>query len=156
MTRLNQCGAYLEHIQAEHHRLNTALVEIRHQLEGLRQSTQPRTATDAVIDKLVGLLKELRGHFAEEEEGGCLEEAQVRCQSVGPDVNALMTEHPQLARELEQLIAGMKSRSIDEEESRQMFEAFAAKLKTHECGENRLVQYAFGGDESDFDVEGNE
>jgi hypothetical protein len=156
MNTLNQCGAYLEHIQAEHHRLNLALVEIRHQLEGLRDSTQPRTATDAVIDKLVGLLKELRGHFAEEEKGGCLEEAQVRCQSVGPNVVALMNEHPQLAQELERLIAAMKGRTISEEEGRQRFEAFATKLKAHECNENRLVQYAFGGDESDYDVEGDD
>ncbi len=74
------------------------------------------------------------------------------CRELKPDLVITDIKMP----ELEQLIAGMKSRSIDEEESRQMFEAFAAKLKTHECGENRLVQYAFGGDESDFDVEGNE
>jgi len=156
MNRLNQCGAYLEHLQAEHHRLNLALVEIRHHLERQRDSAPTRKATDAAIDGLVGLLKEMRDHFDEEEEGGCLVEAQVRCQSVGPNVVALMSEHPQLARELERLIEAMQSQTIGEEEGRQRFEAFATKLKAHESSENRLVQYAFGGDESDYDVEGDE
>jgi predicted nucleic acid-binding Zn-ribbon protein len=156
MNGINHCGAYLEHLQSEHHRLNCALLEIRHQFAELRRNPQPQVAVAALIERLDNLRSELSAHFAEEEAGGCLEEAVARCPSLGPEVKALMGEHPELARALEELLARMKSQTPDEEARQQQFEAFAAALKAHECAENRVLQFALGGDAAEYDMEGNE
>lgn len=157
MNTVNYCGVYLKHLQAEHHRLNSAVLEIRHQLAGLRQSGEAQATRDCLIDQLEDLLRQLQCHFREEEEEeGFLEEAVARCRSVRPDVKTLMDEHPLLAQSLERLIMGMKSRTIDEETCQQMFESFATKLKAHECVENTLLQFALEGQASEYDVEGNE
>jgi iron-sulfur cluster repair protein YtfE (RIC family) len=156
MNGVNHCGAYLEHLQAEHHRLNCALLEIRHQFAELNRSTQPPDGLAELTKRLEDLLKELRSHFAEEEEGGCLEEAVARCPSLGPQTKDLMGEHPQLARALEQLLAAMKDRAANQEAWQKQFEAFATDLRAHECAENRLLQTALGGEAADYDVEGNE
>jgi hypothetical protein len=156
MNGVDYCAAYLEHLQAEHHRLNCALLEIRHQFAKLHCSSRPEAALATIIERLEDLLRELRSHFAEEEAGGCLEEAVARCPSLGPQTKDLMGAHPQLARELEQLLAATKTGKANGEVWQQQFEAFATDLRTHECAENRLLQTAFGGDAADYDVEGNE
>ena len=156
MNGASQCGAYLEHLQCEHRRLNRLLIEIRREIARFRQSTQPEKLADALIDRLENLMIQLRSHFAEEDEGGCLEEALDRCRSIAPNVKVLMDEHPQLAKDLEHLIVGIKSRTMDGETCEQVFDSFAIKLKAHECAENALLQFALSGDASDYDVEGND
>jgi hypothetical protein len=128
MNGVNHCGAYLEHLQAEHHRLNCALLEIRHKFANLNCSTRPEEALAGIIERLEARLRELRSHFAEEEAGGRLEEAVARCPSLGPQTKDLMGEHPQLARALEQLLAAMKDREGNAEAWQKQFEAFAADL----------------------------
>ena len=156
MNAVNHCGAYLEHLQAEHHRLNCCLLGIRHQFAKLNRSTQPPDALAGLIKRLEDLMRELRSHFAEEEAGGCLEEAVARCPGLGPQAKDLMDEHPQFTRALGQLLANMNERAANPEAWRKQFEAFARELKAHECAENRLLQTALGGAGSDYDVEGNE
>jgi len=157
MNGVNHCGAYLEHLQCEHHHLNSAVLKIRHQLEGLLQGGKSPAKRDSLIDQLEELLRQLHGHFREEEEEeGLLEEAVARCRSVRPNVKALMCQHQPLAQELERLIVGLKRRTVDGETCQQMFESFAAKLKAHECTEDALLQFALGGQASEYDVEGNE
>ena len=157
MNAVNHCGGYLKHLQAEHHRLNLVVLKIRHQLAGFRQSGEAPATRDCLIDQLEDLLRQLQSHFKEEEEEeGFLEEALARCRSVRPDVQTLMDEHPQLAQALERLIVGLKSRTIDGETCQRLFESFAKKLKAHECIENTLLQFALGGNASEYDAEGNE
>lgn len=156
MNGVNHCGAYLEHLQAEHHRLNCALIGIRRQIAELNRSTRPLEALATLREKLEDLLLELRGHFAEEEAGGCLEEAEARCPSLVPQAKHLMGEHSQLARALEQLLATTKDRAANPIALRRQFESFATDLRTHQCAENRLLQTALGADAADYDMEGNE
>jgi hypothetical protein len=157
MNTINHCGGYLNHLQAEHHRLNSAVLKTRHQLAAFWKSGKAGAARDALIDQLENLLTQLQGHFREEEEEeGCLEEAVARCRSVRPNVRTLMDEHPQLMQPLKELIVGMKSRTIDRKKCQQLFESFAAKLKEHERIENSLLQFALCGEASAYDVEGNE
>jgi hypothetical protein len=156
MNGVNYCGAYLEHLQAEHHRLNCALIGIRHEIAELNHTSRPLEALATLREKLEHLLLELRGHFAEEEEGGCLEEAEARCPSLGPQAKHLMRENSQLVRALERVLATAKDQSANSHALRKQFEPFATDLREHECAENRLLQTALGGDAADYDVEGNE
>jgi hypothetical protein len=145
MNGVNHCGAYLRHLQAEHHRLNSAVFKIRHHLAEFWENGEAEAARDSLIDELENLLQQLQLHFQEEEEEtGVLAEAVARCRSVRPNVESLMDEHPQLAEALEEVIVGLKGRTIDKSECRLLFEAFVRKLKAHECVEDALLQFAMG------------
>lgn len=157
MNTLNDCDAYLKQLQAEHHRLNFAVLEIRHKLEGLDPTSEAGAKLDSLINDLESLLTQLKNHFREEEEEeGFLEEAVTRCRSVQPDAKALMGQHPQLVETLDRLILGLKSGTIDGNTCRQLFDSFEQQIKAHECGENTLLQFALGGNAADYDAEGNE
>ena len=153
----NYCGAYLRHLQAEHHRLNSAVLKIRKKMAQFWASGEAEATRDSLIDQLENLLQELQLHFREEEEeAGALQEAVARCRSVQPNVTALMDEHPQLAKALEEIIAALKTRTTDKIECELLVETFLKRLKAHERVENSLVQFALGGQASEYDVEGNE
>jgi len=156
MNGANQCGTYLQHIQAEHHRLNRVLAEIGRQFAIASCETSTQAMLRSIRDGLEDLLNELRRHFAEEEGGGCLDEAAARCPSLGPRARDLLHEHPHLDRELERLISTMKTGEGDGKAWQYRFETFAADLRAHECAENQVLQTAFGGEAADHDVEGNE
>jgi hypothetical protein len=156
MNGIDHCGAYLEHLQAEHHRLNCAIVDIRRQFADLNLSRAPQDVLASLIERLEDLQRDVRGHFAEEEAGGCLEEAVARCPSLRPGTKDLMGEHPLLADALEQLLVAMKNRAANPAALVAQFEAFAEDLKAHECAENRLLLTALGGDAPDYDREGDE
>ena len=156
MSGVNHCGVYLEHLQLEHHQLNSALLEIQHQFAELGRTHEPQAALAKIGERLEGLLKELRSHFAEEEGGGCLEEVSARCPSLGPQIKELMGQHPRLTQGLERLISGLKGGLADQAAAQQEFDSFARELKTHEAAENRLLQIGLGGDASEYDAEGNE
>src|SRR5262245_58501626 len=105
MSRVNHCGALLEHLQAEHHHLNCALLEIRHRFADLvRSQEQEAAAVAGIRHRLEDLQKELGSHFAEEEGGGCLEEVAARCPSLGLQIKEVMGQHPLLTQALDQLI----------------------------------------------------
>ena len=156
MNGANQCGTYLQHIQAEHHRLNRVLAEIGRQFAIPSCEASAQAMLRGIREGLEGLLDELRRHFAEEEDGGCLDEAAAHCPSLGPRARDLVHEHPHLDRELEHLIAAMKTGEGDGKEWQYKFETFASDLRAHERAENQVLQTAFGGDAADHDVEGNE
>jgi hypothetical protein len=94
--------------------------------------------------KLLG--DDLRRHFVEEEEGGCLEEAVSRCPSVAPQADALQGQHAALLNSLDQMIAGLSSNS-----PRAAADGFSSQLKrfcqdllAHEAAENQVMRQAFG------------
>ena len=156
MNAANQCSAYLQHIQAEHHRLNRLLAEISRQFSILNRGASEKVASERIVGGLENLLHELQSHLVEEVGGGCLDEAAARCPSLAPRTGVLMREHQQLAARLEQFIPTVKSSENAEPQWQCQFEAFAADLRAHECAENQVLQTAFGGDAADQDVEGNE
>jgi hypothetical protein len=59
MNGTNYCGAYLEHLQAEHHRLNCALLEIRHRFADVDRRTQPQDALSDLSSPAEELLRNL-------------------------------------------------------------------------------------------------
>jgi hypothetical protein len=156
MIGVDHCFAYLEHLQAEHHRWNCAVLDIRHQFAELSPGTRRQHVLAGLLERLEDFGRELENHFAEEEGGACLEEAVARCPSLRAQAKVLMAEHSQLARELQQLLAAMKDEAANSAALVARFEAFATELKTHECAENQLLQMALGGDAADHDMEGNE
>jgi hypothetical protein len=149
-------GAYLGRLQQEHRDLNSDLLEIRHEFAALTTSRQPQLALAEIAVRIERLAKELRLHFAEEEEGGCFEEVQTRCPSLSAQVHKLLGEHPHLLLTLERLVADVEKGRLSVEQLQRTTETFTQRLKDHEVAESRLLQMAFGGDASEYEAEGNE
>ena len=144
---------YVLHIRAEHRRLREALRRIL-TLFPQREEPSPEAALspEQLVDKLSALRRDLAHHFAEEESGGCLDEATARCPSLLPETRAIEAEHETLMDELDGIIErarGCRPPGCTAEMARR-FRTFARSLYSHEAAENRVLGQAFGGE---FDVD---
>jgi len=103
MRDYNECQAYINHLLAEHRRLHTLL---RLASAAINQSGDPhRDASPVDMAKILRHAREeLQHHFAEEEGGGCLNEAVSRCPSLSPEAKRIEAEHPGLLYEIDRLI----------------------------------------------------
>ena len=137
-------GALLEHLQAEHHKLNLALSSI---------SKQPQSM---LVASLLQLRNELQVHCCQAESEGCLEEARLRCPSAGSQLASIQSQHEQLLRMLDDLIYEAAQTNVDCEASSRRFDGLRERLHAHETAESRLLLYALGGDTAEYDVEGDE
>jgi hypothetical protein len=99
-----------------------------------------------LVDTLVELRSELAHHFAEEESGGCLEEAVSRCPSLSPNAKEVETQHPGLLANLDHIIrqASPTSQPSTIASLHRDFEKFAETLRQHEDAENRILHLGFG------------
>jgi hypothetical protein len=150
------CGAFLGRLQWEHHQINLELMKIRDQVATLGRGTSDSKKLAAIGEQLGRLVEHLKAHFADEEGGGCVAEVLDRCPTLAPQVQAMLTEHPQLLQSLEALTANVQRGQIAAEQLATAFETSAQALRTHEATENRLLQMALGGDAAEYDAEGNE
>jgi len=73
-----ECRCYVDHLIAEHRRLHALL---RHMRAEIAHSVSPdeQPSFNGVARVLARLREELEQHFAQEEGGGCLDEAVSRC-----------------------------------------------------------------------------
>jgi iron-sulfur cluster repair protein YtfE (RIC family) len=155
MRDYEECRPYIDHLRAEHRRLHAMLIRAR---SAVQQMNGPDR--DANLPDVAKILEQVRGeltqHFAEEEQGGCLEEAVSRCPRLSPDANRIEAEHVELLAELNRLIAEAKdgpenvaTRVAVERD----FDELCKQLHAHEAAENALLREAFGasvnGDESE-------
>jgi hypothetical protein len=147
MRQLDDNFIYVEHVLAEHQRLDQL---IRRTLATCPNREEPdlnewisRTTTSLKL-----IRRELAHHFREEEQGGCLEEAVARCPALSADAQALEGEHAQLLSELDWLICrcelGMNATANEVRDIQGAVEALVHKLRAHEARENRVMQRGFG------------
>ena len=155
MNGSEECFAYAEHLNHEHRRLNQLLRDINHDVTQLGQG-DVRTPIAALGKRIDDLRRQLQTHYAEEETGGCLEEAVTRCPSLASDTKTILEEHPQLDRMLERLAAQTSDPAARPADVQQSWQLFSKKFHAHEAAETRLLQMAFGADAADLDVEGEE
>lgn len=143
MNEIPLSQAYMNHLRAEHRQLHAEVRRIRNTF--FAEAGQ-RNRTGELLQELSELSNELRRHFAEEEQGGCLEEAVCRCPSVAHEADGLLREHAGLLASLDQVIFRLKSDSKSEppEDVETEFEGFANELLAHEAAENRVMQRGFG------------
>src|SRR5688572_23467234 len=100
MRAYDECRCYEDHLIAEHKRLDRMLRVARNAIMPLGAATGNVPAADIV--KLLGEVREeLQHHFAQEEGGGCLEEAVSRCPSLSDEVRRIEAEHPRLLESID-------------------------------------------------------
>jgi hypothetical protein len=141
--------SYVNHLSAEHQHLHQTVQAVDAELR----------KDDVVFEKLVppleALADELSHHFAEEEAGGCLDEAVSVCPSLSPQAEQLKAEHAELRQAAECIVQKGKASAsgLAQEgaapdgtilELREMFADFARRLLTHEHTESGIMRQAFG------------
>jgi hypothetical protein len=154
MEGAEDCRAYVEHLHHEHARLNQLLLSIGHEVKDLSRATESADALTPLGQRFADLHRQLQSHFAEEETGGCLEEAVTRCPSLGDDCKKIVAEHAVLDGTLKELVNEARDPAAVPADLQQKYQAFADRILAHEAAENRILQMAFGADAADYDVEG--
>src|SRR5204862_2946851 len=104
-------GGMLEHLQAEHQKLNCTLSAIHHRIGDLSLREAPSDVSSDFATALDSLRAELLAHFAEEEIDGCLGEATARCPSAGSQLKAIVADHEALLQAVNELMAAVTGNS---------------------------------------------
>lgn len=139
---------FFEKALQEHRWLEHAVHEAQRLLQ---EPADQRTAAQlrAAYEQLAVLALRLKEHFAQEEEGGYLEEAASILPRLGPQVQRLEREHAPLLRHA-LAIAELARRAAEGTVTRAALSAafgqFARELEAHEQAEDCLVQEAASRD----------
>lgn len=152
MREYNDCLAFVEHLRLEHKHIHESLANVA---EAFAKIAKANEGAESVLLGLKNLRAEIGRHFAEEEEGGCLEEVMNRCPGMAQEAKAIEAEHQTFLFELDQLVKkAQKSATIAQfADTRDEFERFARSLHRHEAKENRLLQRGMGAQVMDADFE---
>ncbi len=137
----------LGHILGEHRALHDHLVAIRAVFATAEGTAAGRLAS--IREQLASLREHLHKHFAQEEEGGYLEESITRMPRLARAVEAVLADHPDLLAELDGLIERLSRPDIAKlswEKADRDFAAFAQHLLAHERNENAVVQEGYNED----------
>jgi Hemerythrin HHE cation binding domain len=142
----DDCRTYVEHLRIEHSHIDRSLEELQHLLaqavEWSKENPSP-----ALLARLVQLREQLVHHFQEEEEGGCLEEAQSRSPCLSEDVRTLQAEHAGFLEALDRMIAEAELAGREPgglQSVQKAFNDFLQGLHAHESAENRILLFGFG------------
>ena len=146
MRDYEECRPYIAHLLAEHRRLHKMISQARASIVQSRGPDRDASASD-IVQALVHIRGELAHHFADEEAGGCLDEAVSRCPRMSPEVQRIEAEHAELLREIDLLIAQAKDTQpsvADRIALERDFDRLCQQLATHEAAENAVLRQAFG------------
>jgi hypothetical protein len=146
MRSYDECRTYVEHLIAEHRRLHRMLRGARAAM--IASAGPDREASGADVARVLRQVRdELEHHFAQEESGGCLDEAVSLCPSLSAEARRIEAEHPQLLDHVDRLI----SQALDADQSVQKqvalgreFDELCRQLEAHEAAENILLRRGFG------------
>lgn len=143
MRDYEDCRPYVQHVYAEHRRLHRMLQEAR---AAIRQCS-PEERNPRILEVLRRIRSELQQHFAEEEGGGCMDEAVCRCPSLGGELHRIEEEHPELLAACDRLIARALDAGPSVEDHTALtreFDDLCHQLHAHEAAENELLAKGFG------------
>ncbi len=91
----------------------------------------------------------MRDHFAQEEQGGYLEEALSYAPRLGPQAAKLERQHPQLLARMDDVCDTAHKRGSEPVAWPAILDGARAAIKelmAHESGENQIIQKAFNTD----------
>ncbi len=142
----DDCRTYVEHLRIEHIHIHHSLEELQHLVANAVAWSQENPAP-ALLVRLRQLREKLVRHFRQEEEGGCLEEAQSRSPCLSEDVRTLQAEHAGFLTALDGMIGEAESvaqQPNDLPALQRSFSGFLHRLHAHEAEENRVLLFGFG------------
>lgn len=137
----------LGHLLAEHRELHARLLALR--ADFARPRSPDVADLEALRSRLLGLREHLARHFAQEENGGHLEESIARIPRLSPAARAVVAEHPRLLAELDALLERLAMRDIRDTSwtaASDAFAMFTERLLDHERNENDVLQQGYNED----------
>ena len=140
---------YIAHLKAEHRKIDDVVKRIQAWLLLESPPAPEHSECDRleILKRQLGSLRNLlKGHFEEEEAGGCVEEAISRNPSLSSAAGELESEHRGLLAQLDRMIenvtrAGFATGTAAAFED--AFNMFAKELYDHETRENRILEQGF-------------
>ena len=131
----------LGHILVQHRDLHRLVQTVREALGPPRRAGAVRDAARALRDHLAV-------HFAQEEQGGFMEEAIARIPRLSAAVTRVLRDHPDLLAELDRLIESLpvSDSAAAWAIAASDFDAFIDHLYAHERNENAVVQEGYNED----------
>ncbi|QDU26215.1 hypothetical protein ETAA8_12900 [Anatilimnocola aggregata] len=147
MSDHEECRTYLNHVQLQHQHMQQLLERLRSLVVGAKGCS---FAFDDAKLLLSDLGDHLARHIAEEEGGGCIDEAVCRCPRLSLQARDLKAQQPRLVAAIERIVAKFEGRNrlgtcsfMVEQEIQQL----ASDLRLYEESERELLAEAFGVDE---------
>ena len=135
------------HVLAEHRELFQLISQAK---LAFNDAGRPLAKRREFALKTVEMLREhLSEHFAQEEQGGFLEEAVTRVPRLGQRMEEILRQHSPLLAELDSLTEALADSHLtvaDWQEIAQQFETFVGHLQAHERSENAVVQEGYNED----------
>ncbi len=141
----SECRCYVDHLIAEHRRLHKLLRQMRAAIAGsIGPDEHPSFAEVGRI--LARLRQELAQHFAEEEGGGCMDEAVSRCPRLAPEVKRIEAEHAEILTDIDRLKdeAALPPTPANQMAVQREFDRLYERLQAHERAENAILAQGFG------------
>lgn len=138
--------SFVSNLLAEHRRVDSMLREAWSAVVQSRGPDIDASSADVALI-LRRVRNDLARHFAEEEAGGCLEEAVTKCPRFSPDETRILSEHSELLGRLDSLIDRLAT-AFEGTAQRHAFEIdlgdFCRRVHAHEAAENELIRRALG------------
>ena len=137
----------LGHVLAEHRDLFHLMLAVRSSLAAA--GPLPLERREDVLAAMHELRDHLRDHFAQEEQGGFLEESVTRIPRLSAAVQSILGQHPGLLAELDRVIGDLESSHVDHGVWARIdrnFASFSAHMTAHERSENAVVQAGYNED----------
>lgn len=150
MNHVNEgVNPFLEQALAEHHDLHRTVEEIGSLLDSVPASEAGAALAAQALRRVDDLRGKLRQHFAQEEEGGYLEEAIARLPSLAPQAAVLQKQHAEFMQLADRLVGDARAAATPADVWRVLhdgFKTYSKKLLAHEAAENSLLQRAYNVD----------
>lgn len=146
MKDFETCRTYLTHATAEHRRLGKSLLQAIAMIPNWEATSA--VWREPMREHLTHLRAELAHHFAQEEQGGCMEEAIAQNPAVGEAADQTVAEHPRLLGQLDAMIVGLATMPDGDAQAARQFEQefrqFVADFHQHEKSERKVLEEGFG------------
>lgn len=138
--------AYVTQLESEHRHVKQCLARIEQQLQRCRQGPRSAAGTDELISSLTDLRAELAHHFAEEEAGGCMDEAVSHTPRLGPEAVDLEREERKSLMLLDRLIDKLQTAPESIKKVQKEYRRLVQRICEHEAAESRIMEEGFGMD----------
>jgi hypothetical protein len=147
MTPLQGKDPFYAKVLDEHRELRGRLAALEDKLAEVLAPAPGRAPDYEELRKLLAsLLVHVEQHFAEEEEGGILDEAMCRLPRLCPQAAALERQHKPLLQQLARIVERAGDCGSSENRWRSLaaeFNRFTYAIRAHEAAENRIAEEAF-------------
>lgn len=135
--------AFAAAFQAQHREMRRLVRALRHALGN--DGAWSREAARETLEALEALKEHLKEHFAQEEEGGYLEQALAVAPRYHDEANRLLAQHGLMSKQVAHVVETARRAADDAEAWEPLIAEIRELLKAlveHETAENKIVQQA--------------